>query len=67
MIVPRDRLVKVLNGESITSDSVATLQEMCGDGATEDPLVAGDVVRVGVGNEGKGFGAWGIKPEIERG
>jgi hypothetical protein len=40
---------------------------MRGDGATEDLLVAGDVIGVGVGNEGKGFGAWGIKPEIERG
>jgi hypothetical protein len=67
VVVPSDRFMKVLNGEPIPGDAIATLQEMSGDGAAEDLLMAGDVVRVGVGNEGKGFGAWGIEPQVERG
>ena len=48
---------------SLRADAIANLQQVCGDRAAEDLLMAGDVVGMGVGDKGKGLRAMRVQPQ----
>lgn len=62
--LPVPAFVKFLNAEALAGDAVADVQQVRRHRAAKDALMAGDVVGMGMGNEGPWLrGSW-IEPEI---